>query len=131
MTYGYRACSDPRARRTERDVRRYIPGQLRCPRAQPAAGWLIAGSPVDGVSVQILCYWDLIKWSFDRGLALDLGGAPNEGIRELKTSLGADLETAVRALQFRPAAAYKAAAALRNWGPVRANWERMRRMVGD
>jgi len=94
-------------------------------------GWLITGTPVNGVSVQILCYWDLIKWSLARGLALDLGGAPNDGIRELKMSLGADLETAVRALQFRPAAAYKAAAALRNWGPVRANWVRMRRMIGD
>lgn len=94
-------------------------------------GWLISGTPVKGVSVQILCYWDLIKWSLDRGLALDLGGAPNDGIRELKTSLGADLETAVRVLQFRPRAAYKAAAALRDWGPVRANWVRMRRMIGD
>ena len=94
-------------------------------------GWLITGTPVNGVSVQILCYWDLIKWSLSRGLALDLGGATNDGIRELKMSLGADLETAVRALQFRPAAAYKAAAALRNWGPVRANWVRMRRMIGD
>ncbi len=94
-------------------------------------GWLMTGAPVNGVSVQILCYWDLIKWSLSRGLALDLGGVPNDGIRELKMSLGADLETAVRALQFRPAAAYKAAGALRNWGPVRANWVRMRRMIGD
>lgn len=94
-------------------------------------GWLIAGTPVNGVSVQILCYWDLIKWALARGLALDLGGAPNDGIRDLKTSLGAELETAVRVLQFRPGAAYKAAAALRDWGPVRANWVRMRRMIGD
>lgn len=94
-------------------------------------GWLISGTPVNGVSVQILCYWDLINWSLARGLALDLGGAPNDGIRELKMSLGAGQETAVRALQFRPAGAYKAAAALRNWGPVRANWVRMRRMIGD
>jgi CelD/BcsL family acetyltransferase involved in cellulose biosynthesis len=94
-------------------------------------GWLITGTPVNGVSVQILCYWDLIKWSLARGLALDLGGAPNDGIRELKTSLGADVETAVRVLEFHPRAAYKAAASLRDWGPVRANWVRMRRMIGD
>jgi hypothetical protein len=94
-------------------------------------GWLISGTPANGVSVQILCYWDLIKWSLARGLALDLGGAPNEGIRELKTSLGADAETAVRAFQFRPRAAYKAAAALRHWGPVRDNWDRMRQLIGD
>jgi hypothetical protein len=94
-------------------------------------GWLISGAPVNGVSVQVLCYWDLIKWSLARGLALDLGGAPNEGIRELKTSLGADVETAFRAFEFHPRAAYKAAAALRNWGPVRANWARMRWIIGD
>lgn len=94
-------------------------------------GWLISGAPANGVSVQILCYWDLIKWSLARGLALDLGGAPNEGIHELKTSLGADAETAIRVFQFRPRAAYKAAAALRSWGPVRDNWGRMRQMIGD
>ena len=94
-------------------------------------GWLITGEPVDGVSVQMLSYWDLIKWSLDRGLALDLGGAPNDGIRELKTSLGAEVETAVRAFQFRPRAAFKAASALRNWGPVRQNWTRTRRIIGD
>lgn len=94
-------------------------------------GWLITGGPAHGVSVQTLCYWDLINWSLDRGLALDLGGAPNDGIRELKVSLGADTETAVRAFEFHPGAAYKMAMALRNWGPVRDNWVRMRRMIGD
>ena len=94
-------------------------------------GWLITGAPVNGVSVQILSYWDLIKWSLDRGMALDLGGAPNDGILELKTSLGADVETAVRVFQFRPRVAYQAAARLREWGPVRDNWVRMRRMIGD
>jgi hypothetical protein len=94
-------------------------------------GWLITGTPVNGVSVQALCYWDLIKWSLARGLALDLGGAPNDGIRELKVSLGADVEPAVRVLQFRPAAAYKVAVALRRWGPVRDNWAWMRQVLGD
>ncbi|MGH3298029.1 MAG: GNAT family N-acetyltransferase, partial [Trebonia sp.] len=54
-------------------------------------GWLITGAPVNGVSAQVLSYWDLIRWSLDQGMALDLGGAPNEGIRELKTSLGANV----------------------------------------
>lgn len=94
-------------------------------------GWLITGTPARGVSVQMLCYWDLIKWSLDRGLSLDLGGAPNEGIRELKVSLGADTETVFRAFEFHPSAVYKVTAALRNWGPVRDNWARMRRMIGD
>ena len=94
-------------------------------------GWLISGAPVNGVSVQLLCYWDLITWSLDRGLGLDLGGSPNEGIRELKASLGADVETAVRVFQFHPRAAYKAAFAMRNWGPVHANWDRIRMIIGD
>ena len=70
--------------------------------------WLLAGRPVQGVSVQMLCYWDLIKWSLDRRLALDLGGAPNERIREFKTSLGADMETAIAARRIRPRLVYKA-----------------------
>ena len=94
-------------------------------------GWLISGEPVHRVSVQLLCYWDMINWSLARGLALDMGGAPSEGIRELRISLGADVETAVRALQFHPRVAYKAAAALRNWGPVRGHWDRLRRTIGD
>lgn len=33
--------------------------------------------------------------------------------------------------RFRPSAAYKAATRLREWGPVRDNWVRMRRIIGD
>lgn len=77
-------------------------------------GWLIAGRPVQGISVQLLCYWDLIQLALDRGLALDLGGAPNEGIRELKTSLGADKETAVAAHRVRYKAVYKAGLVISN-----------------
>jgi hypothetical protein len=94
-------------------------------------GWLITGSPVNGVSVQVLCYWDLITWSLDRGLSLDLGGAPNGNITELKASLGAEVEPAIRAFRFHPRAAYQAAAAVRGWGPVQANWHRMRWLIGD
>ena len=46
-------------------------------------------------------------------------------------SPGLEVETAVRAFRFRPRAAFKAASALRNWGPVRQNWTRMRRIIGD
>lgn len=94
-------------------------------------GWLISGVPVHQVSVQLLCYWDMINWSLSRGLTLDMGGAPNEGIHELRISLGAEIETAVRAFKFHPRVAYKAAVALRNWGPVRANWDRLRWTIGD
>jgi len=74
--------------------------------------WLMVGPPVPGISAQTLCYWDTIKWSLSRGLAYDMGGVPNEGIRKLKISLGADPETAVTALRVRPKVAYKAGIAL-------------------
>ena len=75
-------------------------------------GWLIVGPRVPGISAQTLCYWDAIKWSLSRGLAYDMGGVPNEGIRKLKISLGADPETGVVALRVRPRAAYNAYTAL-------------------
>jgi Acetyltransferase (GNAT) domain len=75
-------------------------------------GWLMVGPPVPGISPQTLCYWDAINWSLSRGLAYDLGGIPNEGIRKLKVSLGADPEAAVVAIRVRPRAAYKAGMAL-------------------
>jgi hypothetical protein len=49
----------------------------------------------------------------------------------MKRSLGAEAETAVGVFRFRPSAAYRAATTLRNWGPVRDNWVRMRRIIGD
>jgi hypothetical protein len=49
----------------------------------------------------------------------------------MKHSLGAEPETAVGVFRFRPSAAYRAATALRNWGPVRDNWVRMRKIIGD
>jgi CelD/BcsL family acetyltransferase involved in cellulose biosynthesis len=79
-------------------------------------GWLMAGPTVPGISPQTLCYWDLIKWSVERGLAYDLGGVPNEGIRKLKVSLGAESETAISALEIRHKTAYKAGTALYEWG---------------
>jgi hypothetical protein len=75
-------------------------------------GWLMIGPYTPGISSQTLCYWDAIKWSRSRGLSYDLGGVPNEGIRKLKISLGADPESAVAALRIRPRAAYKAGMAL-------------------
>lgn len=68
-------------------------------------GWLMAGPPARGISAHTLCYWDLINWALPRGLAYDLGAVPNEGVRKLKVSLGADVQTAAGA--FRAKAAYK------------------------
>ena len=90
-------------------------------------GWLMAGPPAPGISAQTLCYWDLIKWSLERGLTYDLGGVPNEGIRKLKISLGADSETAVSALRIHHQKAYKAGTALYGWGVTHlAKWRKGR-----
>jgi hypothetical protein len=92
-------------------------------------GWLIAGPPVDGVSVQTLCYWDSITWALDRGLAVDLGGAPTDGIEKFKVSLRPETETMILAYQYHPHAAYKLAAALRHRGPVQAGLDRLRLLL--
>jgi hypothetical protein len=85
-------------------------------------GWLMIGPRSPGVSGQTLCYWDAIEWSRSRGLAYDLGGVPNEGLRKLKISLGADSETAVAALRIRPRAAYKAGMGLYRGMDRLAKW---------
>jgi len=94
-------------------------------------GWQIVGPSVRSMSPHTLLHWDSIKWSRARELAYDMGGVPSEGVRIIKHSLGAEAETAVGVFRFHPGAAYKAASALRNWGPVRDNWVRMRRIIGD
>lgn len=94
-------------------------------------GWQIVGPSVRSMSPHTLLHWDSIKWSLDQELAYDMGGVPNDGIRVIKSSLGAEPETALGAFRFRPSAAYKAATSLRKWGPVRDNWDRMRRLIGD
>ena len=94
-------------------------------------GWQMAGQAVKSMSPHTLLHWDSIKWSRERELAYDMGGVPSDGVRVIKHSLGGEPETAAGLFRFRPSAAYKAAAALRQWGPVRDNWVRMRRIIGD
>lgn len=93
-------------------------------------GWQIVGPSVPRMSPHTLLHWDSIKWSLTRDLAYDMGGVPSEGVRVIKTSIGAEPETAVAAFRFRPSAAYKTLTALRNWGPVRDNWGRLRGIMG-
>jgi hypothetical protein len=93
-------------------------------------GWQIVGPSVRGMSPHTLLHWDSLNWALERDLSYDLGGVPSDGIRVVKSSLGGEPETAYGAFRFRPSAAYKAANSLRNWGPVRANWDRMRRVMG-
>ena len=94
-------------------------------------GWQIVGPSVRSMSPHTLLHWDSIKWSREHELAYDMGGVPSDGVRVMKTSLGGEPEIAVGAFRFRPSAAYRAATALREWGPVRDNWVRMRRLIGD
>ncbi len=93
-------------------------------------GWQMVGPSVPRMSPHTLLHWDSIKWSLARELAYDMGGVPSEGVRVIKTSLGAEPETAVGAFRFHPGVAYKALTALRNWGPVRDNWGRIRGFMG-
>jgi hypothetical protein len=94
-------------------------------------GWQIVGPPVRSMSPHTLLHWDSIKWTRDRELAYDMGGVPNDGIRVVKHSLGAEAETATGVFRFRPSAAYRTAMALRDWGPVSRNWVRMRHLIGN
>ena len=94
-------------------------------------GWQIVGPAVRSMSPHTLLHWDSIKWSRERELAYDMGGVPSDGVRVMKHSLAGEPETAVGLFRFRPRAAYRAATALRNWGPVRDNWVRVRRIIGD
>jgi Acetyltransferase (GNAT) domain len=94
-------------------------------------GWQMAGPSVRSMSPHTLLHWDSIKWSRARELAYDMGGVPSDGVRVIKASLGAEAETAIGVFRFRPSAAYRTATALRSWGPVRDNWVRIRRIMGD
>jgi CelD/BcsL family acetyltransferase involved in cellulose biosynthesis len=82
-------------------------------------GWLMVGPPAPGVSAHSICYWDLINWSLSRGLALDLGGVPSEGVRKFKISMGAEVETCVTAIRTRPGIVYTAGRTLYNWTMIR------------
>jgi hypothetical protein len=93
-------------------------------------GWQMVGPSVPRMSPHTLLHWDSIEWTRERDLAYDMGGVPSEGIRVIKASLGAEPETAVGAFRFRPSAAYKTANAVRHWGPVEANWDRFRGILG-
>jgi hypothetical protein len=94
-------------------------------------GWQIAGPSVRSMSPHTLLHWDSFKWAIARELAYDMGGVPHEGIRVIKQSLGAELETIVGGFQFHPGAAYKAVTALRRWALVRDHWSLGRRIMGS
>ena len=67
-------------------------------------GWILAGERVPGPSPHVAAYWDAIRWSRDRGLACDFGGAPTSGIRDFKLQMGGQAERCVSAERVRPRA---------------------------
>jgi hypothetical protein len=77
--------------------------------------WLMAGPHVPGISMHTVAYWDLINWALTRGLTLDTGGAPTAGVRQFKTSIGAELETVATVVRIRPETIYRAGRAIYNW----------------
>ena len=90
-------------------------------------GWQMVGPPVRAMSPHTLLHWDSVKWASARGLAYDMGGVPNEGIRVMKRSFGAEAEAMVGAFQFYPAVAYPAAARLNKWKMAADKRRRARR----
>lgn len=80
---------------------------------------LLGGPSVPGISTHSLAYWDLINWCLPRGLSLDTGGVPTEGIRKFKISLGADVETCVAAVRIRPRVTYNMGRTPYNWAMLR------------
>jgi CelD/BcsL family acetyltransferase involved in cellulose biosynthesis len=74
-------------------------------------GWILAAERVPGPSPQVAAYWDAIRWSLDRGLACDFGGAPTAGIRDFKIAMGGEPEHGLVAERVRPRL-YRAARAI-------------------
>lgn len=67
-------------------------------------GWILAGDRVPGPSPHVAAYWDAIRWTRERGLACDFGGAPTSGIRDFKLQMGGQAERCVSAERVRPRA---------------------------
>lgn len=65
-------------------------------------GWKLVGPHITGRSPHALAYWDMIEQCGERRLDFDLGGAPTEGIGQLKARLGGELQDAVVATRESP-----------------------------
>jgi hypothetical protein len=77
--------------------------------------WLMVGPHLPKLSPHSLAYWDLINWALPRGLNIDFGGAPSEGVRNFKVSASCELRTGFTAVGVRFKAAYEMGLAFHNW----------------
>ena len=67
-----------------------------------AYGWMMGGLQLPGLSPQATAHWDLMQRCAAQGLDYEVGGAPTDGVGELKVRLGAVYEDAFTALRVRP-----------------------------
>jgi hypothetical protein len=66
--------------------------------------WIIVGDRSNPPSPHVFAISDTIEWALNHGLACDLSGAPNDGIRKYKLRLGAVPEPCLNSERVRPAA---------------------------
>ena len=77
--------------------------------------WLMVGPLLPKLSPHSMAYWDLINWALPKGLKIDFGGAPSEGVRKFKVSVGCEHETGYSHVKVRCKTIYEAARALHDW----------------
>ena len=77
--------------------------------------WLMVGPLLPKISTHSLAYWDLINWALPKGLKIDFGGAPSEGVRKFKISASCEHEVGYSSVQVRYKMAYETGRALYNW----------------
>lgn len=87
--------------------------------------WLMVGPHLAKISAHSLAYWDLINWALPKGLTLDFGGAPSEGVGKFKISASCEHKTGLSAVQVRYKVAYEASRALYNWVDNRRRGKRL------
>jgi hypothetical protein len=77
--------------------------------------WLMVGPQVPKISAHSLAYWDLINWALPKGMMIDFGAAPSEGVQNFKISASCESEVGITAEQVRFKLMYEKGSALHGW----------------